>query len=87
MGTAIGATILITLFYVTDTRAGIHQWLVAPSLRWIYPDAEDAHEAGTRALKALYTFGLHPRERGKQDDSGDLAVEVQGHTSSPYSSY
>ena len=77
LGTVAGAAILLTLYYVTDTRAGIHQWLIVPSLRWIYPDAEDAHEAGTRALKALYAFGLHPRERVRQEDEKDLAVEVE----------
>ena len=61
---------------MTDTRAGIHQWVVVPSLRWIYDDAEEAHEAGTKALKALHKFGIHPRERGKPDDAGDLQVEV-----------
>ena len=59
-----------------NTDSGIHQWVVVPSLRWIYDDAEDAHEAGTKSLKALYQFGLHPRERGKPDDAGDLEVEV-----------
>jgi hypothetical protein len=49
--------------YITDTRAGVHQWLAVPALRWVYPDAEDAHHAGTKTLKALYSFGLHPRER------------------------
>ena len=59
-----------------NTVSGIHQWIVVPSLRWIYDDAEEAHEAGTKSLKVLYQFGLHPRERGKSDDAGDLEVEV-----------
>lgn len=50
---------------------------MVPSLRWIYDDAEEAHEAGTKALKALYEFGLHPRERGNADSAGDLEVEVR----------
>ncbi|KAH7120755.1 hypothetical protein B0J11DRAFT_438433 [Dendryphion nanum] len=66
--------------YVTDTRASIHQWLVVPALRQIYPDGEDAHHAGTSILKALHSFGLNPRERGNPDGAGDLAVEVFGHT-------
>ncbi|KAF2259860.1 FMN-linked oxidoreductase [Lojkania enalia] len=66
--------------YVTDTRASIHEWLVVPALRIIYPDGEDAHHAGTNILKALYSFGLHPRERGNPDAAGDLAVEIFGHT-------
>jgi dihydroorotate dehydrogenase len=68
--------------YITDTRAGVHQWLAVPMLRWIYPDAEDAHHAGTATLKALYSFGIHPRERNSkaQDAKGaDLSVEVFGH--------
>jgi dihydroorotate dehydrogenase len=68
--------------YITDTRASVHQWLVVPVLRWLYPDAEDAHHIGTEALKTLYTFGIHPRERGtkyKGDKQVDLGVEVFGH--------
>lgn len=61
------------------SRSGIHQWLVVPSLKRFYPDAEDAHEAGNRSLKALYQFGLHPRERDDPDKAGDLEVEVGYH--------
>ncbi len=64
--------------YITDTRAGFHRWLVVPMLRYLYPDAEDAHHAGVSILKGLYRFGMHPRERSDQDD-GDFAVEVFGH--------
>ena len=74
-GTAIGASLILGYYYITDTRASVHRWLAVPSLRWIYPDAEEAHEAGTKALKALYEFGLHPRERA--DEGGDLEVEVR----------
>ncbi|MCJ1416432.1 Dihydroorotate dehydrogenase (quinone), mitochondrial [Xylographa parallela] len=80
LGTAIGASLILGYFYVTDTRAGVHQWVVVPSIRWFYDDAEDAHEAGTKALKALYEFGLYPRERGSEDRNDDLTVEVFGHT-------
>ena len=76
LGTAIGLSLSFGFFYITDTRAGIHQWVVVPSLRWVYDDAEDAHEAGTKALKGLYDFGIHPRERGEPDSAGDLRVEV-----------
>jgi dihydroorotate dehydrogenase len=66
--------------YVTDTRASIHQWLVVPALRLIHADPEEAHHAGARYVKALYDFGLHPRERGNEDQKlGDLKVEVFGH--------
>lgn len=73
LGTSFG------YLYVTDTRSSIHEWLVVPALRQIYPDGEDAHHAGTKIVKALYSFGLHPRERGNPDAAGDLAVEVFGH--------
>lgn len=66
--------------YVTDTRASIHQWLVVPALRLIHADPEEAHHSGIRYVKALYDFGLHPRERGTEDQQlGDLKVEVFGH--------
>lgn len=76
-GTSIALTLWFGYLYVTDVRAGIHQWAVVPSLRWIYDDAEDAHEAGTEWLKGLYSWGLHPRERGNRDSKGDLSIEVQ----------
>ena len=78
LGTVIGVLLVFGFYYVTDTRAGIHQWVVVPSLRWVYDDAEDAHEAGTKALKGLYRFGIHPRERGDPDRAEDLEVEVRG---------
>ncbi|KAL9011695.1 MAG: hypothetical protein Q9173_003481, partial [Seirophora scorigena] len=79
LGTSIGLTVILGYYYVTDTRASVHEWLVIPCLRYFYPDAEDAHEFGNRALKVLYSFGLHPRERGLEDAKGDLAIEVFGH--------
>ena len=77
LGTGLGLCVWIGYLYVTDVRAGIHQWASAPSLRWIYPDAEEAHEAGTEALEFLYACGLHPRERGKHGQKSDLSVEVR----------
>ncbi|KAL9113009.1 MAG: hypothetical protein Q9227_002874 [Pyrenula ochraceoflavens] len=70
----------IGYFYITDTRASAHRWVVVPALRLIYSDAEDAHHAGNRALKALWNLGLYPRERGDPDKAGDLTVDVFGHT-------
>ncbi len=81
-GTSIAVFLVFGYYYVTDTRAGVHQWVVVPSLRWFYDDAEDAHEAGTRALKRLYEFGIHPRERGDPDKDVVLKVEV-GHSQKP----
>jgi dihydroorotate dehydrogenase len=66
--------------YITDTRASAHRWVVIPALRLIVRDPEEAHEYGNKMLKALWQFGLHPRERGDPDKQGDLAIEVFGHT-------
>ena len=77
LGTAIGLILVFGYYYITDTRAGVHQWVFVPSLQWIYDDAEEAHEVGIKALKSLYGFGLHPRERGNPDGAGDLQIEVR----------
>ena len=80
-GTSLSLFVALSYLYITDTRAGIHQWLVVPALRLFYPDAEDAHHTGTQTLKALYSFGLHPRERNSkaEDKKGaDLSVSVFG---------
>ena len=69
----------IAYLYITDTRASAHRWIIIPALRLIYRDPEDAHHAGNRALKALWNFGLYPRERGDPDKKQDLAIEVFGH--------
>ena len=74
LGTTISLALLFGYLYITDVRAGIHQWAVVPSLRWIYDDAEEAHEVGTASLKSLYKWGLHPRERGGVPKN--LEVEV-----------
>jgi dihydroorotate dehydrogenase len=80
LGTALTFGLSFGYLYVTDTRASIHEWLIVPALRQIYPDGEDAHHAGNKMLKALHSFGLNPRERGSDDARGDLAVDVFGHT-------
>jgi dihydroorotate dehydrogenase len=67
-------------FYLTDTRASLHHWLVVPVLRRLYGDAEEAHRAGNGALKLLWQFGLFPRERGDPDRAGDLQIDVFGYT-------
>ncbi|TDZ47402.1 Dihydroorotate dehydrogenase [Colletotrichum trifolii] len=77
-GTALAGSLYISYLYVTDTRASIHR--VAPAiLRFLYPDAEDAHHAGTTMMKTTYDLGLHIRERDRsliQDPA--LASEVYG---------
>ena len=82
---ALAAAVGLTCYYVTDTRASLHQWLVPRLLRLLLPDAEDAHHFGTAALKTLYSLGLHPRERasypGAESTSpaaNPLAVSVFG---------
>lgn len=80
-GTSISLFLAVSYYYITDTRASVHQWVVVPALRWLYPDAEDAHHAGTEVLKRLYSLGLHPRERVSNSEDGkqvDLSVEVFG---------
>ncbi|KAL2760147.1 hypothetical protein ACRALDRAFT_1059951 [Sodiomyces alcalophilus JCM 7366] len=80
-GSAIAGSLYLAYLYATDTRASVHRWLVPPLLRAIFPDAEDAHHAGTTALKTLYDLGLHPRERDPTLVSDpSLAVEVFGTT-------
>ncbi|KIW66892.1 dihydroorotate dehydrogenase (fumarate) [Phialophora macrospora] len=78
----VGATLVlgagIVYFYITDTRASAHRYIMIPALRLFYPDPEDAHHAGNYILKALWDFGLHPRERGDSDANKDLEVEVFG---------
>jgi dihydroorotate dehydrogenase len=81
-GTSLTLFAVLTYLYITDTRASVHQWLVVPAIRYIYPDAEDAHHAGTKMLRTLYSFGIHPRERNSKSEdtkSADLSVTVLGH--------
>src|SRR6266536_4041735 len=42
-GASLTFFIAFGYLYITDTRAGAHQWLVVPAIRLLYPDAEDAH--------------------------------------------
>jgi len=79
LGSSIVVFLSFSYLYITDTRASIHEYVVVPLLRTLVPDAEEAHKYGNKSLKALYSFGLHPRERGNPDAKGDLRVEVFGH--------
>lgn len=73
----MGASVYITYLYTTDTRASFHQWLVPRTLRLLFPDAEDAHHAGTAAMKTLYNLHLHPRERDSSlSSAGELRTSV-----------
>jgi dihydroorotate dehydrogenase len=75
--TTLVVAILGCYVYFTDTRASAHRYIVVPLMRWLYPDAEDAHHAGVRILGALYRNGLHPRERRDPDRDGGLSTEVR----------
>lgn len=86
-GTVYLATAGLLYLSITDTRSFLHQYAAVPLIRYLFPDAEDAHHFGTAALKALYSFGLHPRERSTylsatEEVGGksipDLSVEVFG---------
>lgn len=77
LGTSLALALLVGYVYGTDTRASIHRYGLVPLIRWIYPDAEDAHHSGVDTLKQLYQFGLHPRERGNPDGDGVLSTEVK----------
>lgn len=81
LSTSVAASLYLFYIYATDTRASIHQWLVPPLLRALFPDAEDAHHVGTAALKVLHELGLNPRERpasspGIIPEPSDLAITV-----------
>ncbi|CRK12534.1 hypothetical protein BN1708_010535, partial [Verticillium longisporum] len=76
---ALAGSLYISYLYATDTRASLHRWLVPPMMRLLFPDAEDAHHAGTSALQTLYALGLHPRERDTALATDPaLSVEVFG---------
>ncbi|EKD16886.1 uncharacterized protein L3040_001169 [Drepanopeziza brunnea f. sp. 'multigermtubi'] len=77
-GASLSLSAIFGYLYITDTRASVHQWLVVPALRWLYPDAEDAHHAGTKALKTAYSLNLHPRERATGREETSLSVMVFG---------
>lgn len=77
-GGAVAATVYVGYLYATDTRAFHHRWIIPPVLRWTFPDAEEAHHAGTSALKVLYDLGLNPRERDTTLDVPELSVSVFG---------
>lgn len=77
----VGAGGYIAYIYGTDTRASLHQWLVPPLLRTVYPDAEQGHNVAVQAMKALYPLNLHPRERPSTSKALDanLTLSVFGY--------
>ncbi|TQV91441.1 dihydroorotate reductase PyrE [Cordyceps javanica] len=79
---ALAATGYVGYLYATDTRASLlHRHVIPPLLRTLFPDAEDAHHAGSRILQFLYEANLHPRERRpRNDEPSKLATDVFGAT-------
>ncbi|KAI1815845.1 FMN-linked oxidoreductase [Poronia punctata] len=78
-GAAVSGT--AAYVYATDTRAFFHQYVVPPVLRYLYPDAEDAHNAAVSSMQHMYNFNLHPRERGSTvsvNGGPDISVSVFG---------
>ncbi|KAI0537089.1 hypothetical protein GGR58DRAFT_472995 [Xylaria digitata] len=77
----------VVYIYTTDTRAFFHRYVVPPLLRFVYPDAEDAHNAAVLSMKNLYNLNLHPRERGSVltvNGGPDISVSVFGtHLANP----
>jgi len=59
----------------------VHQWAAVPIIRYLYPDAEDAHHFGTSVLRTLYSLGIYPREReafSKDTKGANISVTVFG---------
>ncbi|KAK8118417.1 dihydroorotate dehydrogenase (quinone)- mitochondrial [Apiospora kogelbergensis] len=77
--TALATTGYLAYFYATDTRASVHQWVVPRLIRTVWPDAEDAHDVGVRAMKSLYPVNLHVRERSTAAVDARLGLSVFGH--------
>ncbi|KPM45353.1 hypothetical protein AK830_g1205 [Neonectria ditissima] len=78
LGTVLAGGLYASYLYATDTRAFFHRWVVPPVLRYVFPDAEDAHHVGTVALKVLHELNLHPRERDTALSGPELSVSVFG---------
>ena len=79
LGTSILLSLSFGYLYLTDVRAGVHQWAVVPGLRWWYDDAEEAHERGTEILEGLWRWGLYPRERARlKEKEGEAEGEKLG---------
>ncbi|PKS07333.1 hypothetical protein jhhlp_005935 [Lomentospora prolificans] len=77
-GSAAAVSAVAGYIYLTDTRSAFHRFIVPPALRAIFPDAEDAHHAGTASMKMLYSLGLHPRERRRAlNDPSEPSLAVQ----------
>ncbi|KAI1775483.1 FMN-linked oxidoreductase [Hypoxylon cercidicola] len=77
--TSIAASGYVAYVYVTDTRAFVHRYVTPPLLRFLYPDAEEAHDVAISSMKTLHSLGLHLRERPSFTPEGpDLSVSVFG---------
>ncbi|KAI0521412.1 hypothetical protein F5B22DRAFT_596761 [Xylaria bambusicola] len=85
--TSVALSGVAIYIYTTDTRAFFHRYVVPPLLRFIYPDAEEAHNAAVSSMKNLYSLNLHPRERSSMltvKSDNDISVSVFGtHLANP----
>lgn len=75
-GGVLAAAAYAGYLYATDTRAFYHRYVVPRLMRLAFPDAEDAHHAGTTTLKVLHQLGLAPRERGNVSQIPELETTV-----------
>ncbi|KAI0016379.1 FMN-linked oxidoreductase [Xylariomycetidae sp. FL0641] len=78
--TSLAITGYATYVYATDTRSFVHRYVVPPLLRFVYPDAEEAHNAAVSSMQKLWELGLHPRERASSSlaSGPDLSTTVWG---------
>ncbi|KAI1300946.1 hypothetical protein F5Y03DRAFT_363356 [Xylaria venustula] len=85
--TTVALSGVVVYIYTTDTRAFFHRYVVPPLLRFVYPDAEEAHNAAVSSMKNLYSLNLHPRERASflaVNGEPDISVSVFGtHLTNP----
>ncbi|KAI8946833.1 hypothetical protein F4801DRAFT_563089 [Xylaria longipes] len=85
--TGVALSGVAVYIYTTDTRAFFHRYVVPPLLRFVYPDAEEAHNAAVSSMKNLYNLNLHPRERASVlsvNGGPDISVSVFGtHLANP----
>ncbi|KAI3332548.1 hypothetical protein F4824DRAFT_288399 [Ustulina deusta] len=77
LATSLALSGVAIYIYTTDTRAFFHRYVIPPLLRFVYPDAEDAHNAAVASMKNLYSLNLHPRERASiLAANGDPGISV-----------
>ncbi|KAI5807842.1 dihydroorotate dehydrogenase, partial [Peziza echinospora] len=93
VSTSIVGGIIAGYVLGTDTRSAIHQYVVPPLLRLVFPDtsAEAAHTVGVTALSRLHSLGIPLHDRSFATPTADpnappapanpfgIAIELFGH--------